>query len=267
MNKCMLFFDIDGTILLEDGSRSIPESTKEAIAKARAAGHMTFINTGRVYLNVESMIRDLGFDGFVCGCGTNIYYQGEELFHHTLPKKQCREIAEVVRRCQMSALYEAADLNSYDSSAQLNDEMQELIEYFSKNGRPMCRVEDPEFHFDKFTAWYPLSQDIREFKEYIRDTFDFIDRGHKDSYGMCEIVPKGLSKGSGIAFLREYFHGDLEDCYAFGDSTNDLPMLEYVTHSVAMGGSCQQVKEAVEYVTDDIEQDGLAKAMAHYHLI
>ena len=267
MERCILFFDIDGTILTEDGSRTIPDSTRTAIAKARANGHLTFVNTGRVYLNIEPMIQQLGFDGYVCGCGTNIYYQGKELFRHRLPLEICQEVVHVTRACHIAALYEAADLNAVDYSIPANKKLEELISYFSQNGRRIVDVTDKDFYFDKFTGWFPLKQDITPFRSYIEGTFDYIDRGTEDDYGMCEIVPKGYSKGTGIQFLLDYFGIPYENSYAFGDSTNDLPMLTYAAHSVAMGGSAEAVQNAVEFVTKTIYDDGLAYAMEHYGLI
>ena len=65
--KKIAFFDIDGTLTSEiDGS--IPESAVYAIRAARANGNLMFINTGRCFQNVEQRFRDVGFDGFVCGC-------------------------------------------------------------------------------------------------------------------------------------------------------------------------------------------------------
>ena len=65
--------------LLTDGS--IPESAVYAIRAARANGNLMFINTGRCFQNVEQRFRDVGFDGFVCGCGTDIYCDGAEILH------------------------------------------------------------------------------------------------------------------------------------------------------------------------------------------
>ena len=76
MNKTrkILFFDIDGTLITDDGKRYFPDSAKEAIQKARENGHLALINTGRVFCNVTEEIRSAGFDGFVCGCGTHLFY-------------------------------------------------------------------------------------------------------------------------------------------------------------------------------------------------
>ncbi len=82
-----------------------------------------------------------------------------------------------------------------------------------------------------------------------------------------EIVPKGFSKASGIEFLINELNIPFENTYAIGDSTNDLPMLKYVKNSIAMGNSNPLLFDLVSYVTTDIEEDGIYKALKHYSLI
>ena len=85
MEKSVLFFDIDGTILSEI-TREIPEDAARALKAAQAAGHLLFINTGRTVCSVPAEIRRLKFDGYLCGCGTYLLY-GEEAYL----KKQYKE--------------------------------------------------------------------------------------------------------------------------------------------------------------------------------
>ena len=82
-----------------------------------------------------------------------------------------------------------------------------------------------------------------------------------------ECVPKGTSKATGIAWLCKYLGVPREETYAIGDSVNDLDMLAYVGHGIAMGNATQPPKEAAEFVTTDIHEDGIRNAMLHYHLI
>ena len=58
-----------------------------------------------------------------------------------------------------------------------------------------------------------------------------------------------------------------EQTYAIGDSTNDLPMFRLAAHTVCMGGGTEEVKQAVEYVTAPVLEDGIQKALQHYGLI
>ncbi len=53
----------------------------------------------------------------------------------------------------------------------------------------------------------------------------------------------------------------------FGDSSNDLAMFEFADHAVAMGYHDPVLDPHAEYVTAEVEQDGIARALEHYGLI
>lgn len=83
MNKAALFFDVDGT-LIDEQTKIVPESTLRALKQARENGHLVFINTGRTSCNTLDSMKHIPVDGYVCGCGTEIIYQGNVLMHSTL---------------------------------------------------------------------------------------------------------------------------------------------------------------------------------------
>lgn len=262
--RCMLFFDIDGTLITEDGTMTFPDSAKQAIRKARENGHLVYINTGRVRINVDDFIEEVGFDGFVCGCGTYIESEGAVLLHHETPQNRCVEIAKKCRECKLFAVFEHADKNGYDQAA-LGDINLHVLEYFKSMGRKMVPdIEDPEFSFDKFAAWYDKeSAKLEEFKQFVSEDFTCITREGT----FIEVVPKGFSKATGIRFLMERYGIPLADVYAFGDSNNDLDMLRYVEHSIAMGVCSDEVAKVASYRTDTVMQDGIYNAMKHFELI
>ena len=65
MEKSVLFFDIDGTILSEI-TRTVPDSAVSAIREAQKNGHILFINTGRTISSIPSEVSRIGFDGYLC---------------------------------------------------------------------------------------------------------------------------------------------------------------------------------------------------------
>ena len=75
-----------------------------------------------------------------------------------------------------------------------------------------------------------------------------------------EITSIGISKAVGLRHAAEYFHVPMSDTIAFGDSANDIEMLEAAEISVAMGNGAPSAKEAADLVTDDIDEDGIANA-------
>jgi hypothetical protein len=259
----ILFFDIDGTLITDDGKRILPEDTKEALRLARQNGHLLFINSGRVKCNIEDFILECGFDGLVCGCGTYISYGDQVLLHNHLDNAFCREVAERCRQYRFSAIFEHTDHTGYDVDLGMQGR-NEILDYFKGMGRKLISdVESPEFVFDKFAAWYDEQSDVDGFQRYISPYFDYIDRGNQ----FCEIVPKGFSKASGIQFLLDYFRIPLHNAYVFGDSNNDIQMMQYVEHSIGMGQSSQAVKEIASYITDDVMEGGIYNAMKHFNLI
>ena len=97
--KKIAFFDIDGTLTSEiDGS--LPKSAINAIRHARTFGHLMFINTGRCFQNVEPRFRRIGFDGYVCGCGTNIFCSGTEALHVAQTHSITMQLLEAARKTQ-----------------------------------------------------------------------------------------------------------------------------------------------------------------------
>ncbi|MBE5944126.1 MAG: HAD family phosphatase [Lachnospiraceae bacterium] len=260
----LLFFDIDGTLITDDGTRTFPESAKEAIRLARKNGHKTFINTGRVMVNVEDFIREPGFDGYVCGCGTHIQVNGEDIFHHTLSWERCNEIAHKCRDMGMMAIFEYISHTGYDQTIQ-GTAHREILDYFIAMKRKLVRdIDGEDFVFDKFTAWYEEDNPyVEEFKEYLKDEFLVIQR----EGNFIEVVPKGFSKATGIEYLAKYYDVSLDNIFVFGDSNNDLEMLQYVPNSIAMGKCTKEVADISSYRTDTVENHGIYKAMKHFGVI
>jgi hypothetical protein len=84
---------------------------------------------------------------------------------------------------------------------------------------------------------------------------------------VAEIGLKGYSKATGIQKVCEILNIPLENTYAFGDSANDLEMLSFVAHGIAMGNGTPEAKERAEYVTAHLKEDGIQKGLKHYGLI
>lgn len=262
--SALLFFDIDGTLITLDDRHAMPESTKEALYRAKEKGHKIFINTGRVKTAIDRHLLDFGFDGLICGCGTYIEYNGEPVFHHTLEKEQCVSYAELLHEYKYQTVFEGKDRLFIEGEHGPGSFMEYIYEYFSKNcDYPIEKAGHPEFIFDKFTtAQLPESNNMAFEKTFSKD-FNLIPH-----FGnVYEAVPRGFSKATGIQFLTDYLGIPDTDCYAFGDSINDMEMLKYVPHSIGMGNAVKEVFNVVEYRTTDIEQDGIRDALIHYGLV
>ena len=82
-----------------------------------------------------------------------------------------------------------------------------------------------------------------------------------------DVFSKNCSKSVGIEKVLEYYGIAREDTMAFGDGMNDKEMLELVKIGVAMGNAKDEIKSIADYVTDDVNHDGIIKALEHFGLI
>ena len=269
MNRKLLFFDIDGTLLAGGLPGYIPKSAMKGLAQAQKNGHYLFINSGRTHFFIPQQIKDFPFDGYVCGCGTEIILHGETLYHHTLPDDVRFGLRDIFARTGVQGVCEGRDFCYFDDECKPFPPLVGLREIYSQSGCPssLHNFKDPDMAFDKFIIFYDEHSDIALFKELTGPHFAFIEREQTGEYHFAELVPHGCSKASGIDFLVEHLGLSLDDCYVFGDSTNDLSMLTHVKISIAMGNSFPEVLGKTSYVTTPVDRDGIYVALKHFHLI
>lgn len=269
MSRKIAFFDIDGTLTSEI-DESVPPSTKSAIRKARDNGHIMFINTGRCMQNVEKRFLEIGFDGVVSGCGTNIYcveneiYQ--ELFHVSQTHAVTSEILAHSRNFALDLLFESKYFVCFDTKTPLLTEggIQLYNTFLSKQYDMSQNPEDDNFTCDKFVVWFTNMEDIPAFRQVSDKYFNCIDRGGN----FREFVPKFYSKATGIRYVLDHYHIAHENSYSFGDSNNDLPMLNYTQYSIAMGNSIpRSLFSQVSYVSAKSSENGIWQALEYYGFI
>lgn len=264
MKPKLLLFDIDGTLLTED-TLTIPESTKRALKAAQENGHITFINTGRPFASVDKFIKELNFDGYICGCGTFIIHNDEVLLYNKLDSEICKDIVKKLREYKIDAVLEGHTELYYDTDENINSkQVKEYKKLQTKTNVYKGKTFDDEnIQFDKLTIFGDENSDFDSFRKDFEDIFDFIHRGDY----FYELVPLTFSKASGIKFLEDKLNISHEDTYAFGDSSNDLSMLEYAANSIAMGSGNKDLFDKVSFVTKGINEDGIEYALKHYNII
>lgn len=258
-----VFFDIDGT--LWDENMVVPESTKVAIKKLQEKGHKAFVCTGRSMGNVnDPQFDEIGFDGFIAACGNHVEMDGKILYERNMSYEDVKAVYDVSRQYHLPIIYEGQKYQWMDREGFEGDN---YIAYIVENLKDVARYLDEcdlqEVHANKFSALVNAKSDYPAVEAALSDRFDFMDHGD----GIIEAVPKGTSKATGIAWLCEHLQIAKEDTYALGDSINDLEMLVFVGHSIAMGNGSQVAKDAAEYVTCHIHEDGVFHALKHYNVI
>ena len=262
----LIFYDIDGT-LIDQRTHRIPASALEAMTRAHDHGCLNIINSGRTYCNLDSRLEGVPIDGWVLGCGTRVMLNGKTLLLFQWSPEESREIRSKVLSLGLQVVYEGDEALWMEERDPEETPMIAHMREFAVDlgiGR-IIQANRPDFSFTKIFTFDPEGNRVRALLDLLAGRFEAIER--KDTGSGWEIVPAGYSKGTGIDVIRKELSVPLQNCYVIGDSRNDLSMLTHVPNSIAMGNSDAEVKEVCSYVTSAVDEDGIARALHHFHLM
>ncbi|MDT5258057.1 MAG: hypothetical protein QOD10_3137, partial [Mycobacterium sp.] len=92
------------------------------------------------------------------------------------------------------------------------------------------------------------------------------DITYSTNNGLVEIVPLGISKASGVQEIAGPLGITSDEVVAFGDMPNDIPMLLWAGHGVAMGNAHPDVLSAADEVTAPNSDDGVGRVLERWWL-
>lgn len=273
-NAAVVFFDVDGTLVwdrsVDDPENSIVDlvptpAVYDAFERLRDRGHKAFICTGRTLDSIGKPLLSLKSAGIISGAGACVSIDGEILAEQSIPVELLEETVRYLVALRVEVVFEGAR-----ESVAL---MRPGAVYRAIPGVPTVhdleglRRVAPAMDFEKFAFFADAIPVLKRDADFFLTRYDLCDLG----IGLGEMSLAGVNKGSGVQRALEVL-GQAPDggswrTYAFGDSENDLPMLRAVDVPVAMGNALPQVKAMATYVTDRVEQDGVATGLAHFGLI
>lgn len=249
------FFDIDGT-LVSFRTHVVPESAVRALEAMRERGVRLFIATGRSGVNIPRAVLDLKdrapFDAFVTFNGQYCYDS------EGTPYRDCPIDERDAHR-----LVEMAQDGSFDLYVMHRDDA-----FVSRRSERVLEVERrTDNHFAEGPLERALDEPVYQFCVYVDPGEEGVFMDHCEHVEhtrwcelFCDVIPAGGGKPAGIAATLERFGLTPEECVAFGDGGNDVPMFGCVGTSVAMGNAGDDVKAAASMVAPDVDEDGLLVA-------
>jgi len=247
--QLVIFLDIDGTILSRNG---IPPANIEAIRRVREMGHLVFINTGRSYACIPwAAFESMEFDGVVSGIGSDVRYHDEVLNDVCLSKDQIRRVCDHYLATDKICVLEGQkrlyyiNLKNHEDKIHIksSDEIDKLY--------PDCKIS-------KVTVLGSVSESDAEM---LKDDFFYISHERYYEFGL-----KGCSKSVGMKIVLDRLGIPRENCIAIGDSDNDVDMLSFAGISIAMGNAPDSIKQICDYVTDNVDNAGVAAALERFVL-
>ena len=245
-------FDIDGT-LIDRNEGFIRPSVIEVFKKLKKSGIKVVIATGRTYFIIQNEIFErLDFDYVISGNGTKITDSNNNVLYG-------EKIDPTILKDLIADLYKNGDKMSIEFSQGLLN-----INGFEKLNS-LGNVGDIDVDVDfAYTGMgsFPSGKVDWYIKKY--PNLDFISAGITNNY---DAVPKGVNKRKALGLICKKLNISQEEIVAVGDGINDIDMLNYAGLSIAMGNSCDELKEISDYITDDVTEDGIRNAFIKLKII
>lgn len=83
-------------------------------------------------------------------------------------------------------------------------------------------------------------------------------------YGAIDILQDGMHKAWGLQQLMAKWQIQSSEIMAFGDSENDLEMLELAGYSFAMENGEEKVKRMAKYIAPSNDEAGVLQVLEQY---
>ena len=252
-----IFFDIDGT-LVSFKNHQISQSTFDALYKLKEKGIKLFIATGRGKDGLD-VLNDFPFDGYITLNGQYCYTNDQIIYSNTIKKEDLQALLDYLEDHQVPCGFTEENTKYFN----YRDKRVDAIHAITHNDDHPAG--DCSHVIDKSIYQIMCFVDEKEEKEILSHMPHCISARWHPTF--CDISPIGGTKQLGIDQFLEYYGLDLKDTMAFGDGGNDKQMLQHVSLAKAMGNAGDELKSIADFVTKDVDDDGVAYALKHYGLI
>ena len=279
MGKKLIFLDIDGTLTVP-GTNEPPQSALDAIKAAQKKGNLVFLCSGRNPGMLEPLLK-YGFDGVIACAGGYITVGDELIYDMPMPLEDSRLAVEKLHEKGVFCTVESRDGawgdenigafldNAVGEDQKGNSEIERWRKALagSLHIRPMSEYDGTPVYKVVIMCLHP--EQLEPAREVLEDKYNFCMQEIKDPYHRClngELINRKYDKGRAILRICEHLGVPVEDTIGFGDSMNDLEMIQTVGTSVCMDNGSDALKAISDIVCPSVEEDGMAKAFAQLGL-
>ncbi|WP_125981484.1 Cof-type HAD-IIB family hydrolase [Loigolactobacillus iwatensis] len=254
--RALVFFDLDATLM--NAQSRIDLDVQVAVRSLRAQNVLPIISTGRSPSEVLNIFLQTGINSFVSLNGAYVVYNGQPIYQGNIDQTLVGKITTIAEEHGDAVAY--YNDKGYRVS-RMTDTVKKQYQYVNA---PEPEV-DPNFY--KSNPVYMLLIITKDNdKRYIYPYGEQLTFYRNSPYSMDTIL-KGESKQFGINTLIKKMGLEDVPTYAFGDGTNDIPMLNTVDHPIAMGNGITAVKDRAEYITAKNTEGGIIQGLRHFNLL
>ena len=258
--RTVVFSDIDGTLL--DSHHRITPDTERAIRKVEASGVPFVIVTARGITGTYPLLDEYGIEcPVVTYSGGVILDEGRNVIHHHgLTRAQAQEVVDFVEAEGLDMTWSAYSFEDWvapDTSDERLREEERVVMARAREGT-IASIERDEVQ-KVLCLCNPVHTD--EIERRLRERFPQHSIA-KSSDVLIEVMKAGSTKAEAVRTLCGIWGVSPADAIAFGDSYNDVPMLEAVGRGYLMANAPADLLERIPLHAPDSDHDGIARVLS-----
>ncbi len=257
MNVKAVILDVDST-LTAGINKPVVESAIEACRLLKEKGIKVIIASGRPHYGIPSIENKI-FPDYYIACNGHIFADENlnVLEAKYLEKNLFERINEFCLKHNIGIFWKFVDGCYVYVYTKMMDQILHALTINPTSKHPNKEA------LPVAGALIGTKEEMYMVKKEFELEMDVIDGG----YILFDLDQKGISKKTGMETLEKVTGIKAKECVAFGDSDNDLKMIEYAGLGIAMGNGYDSVKAVADYVTDTAENDGIMKALRKFNIL
>lgn len=275
----IIYVDIDGT--LRDEQKGIPDSAIWALGKCREQGIQIAICTGRNPASIQDDVLALQPDGIISGGGCYILYHGERIYTRYFPYGTVRKILSAAAKWRLALAVETEHkiYMDRDASEFYKNDFRNKLAGSSEGARKALLLQNKIGYEDNFSQLgnstakahkiCALGKEtaIRSVRGFLGEGAEIVQCREWNGRWYLELLPRGCSKGSAVKLLNWKLGIPKAQAMCFGDSENDIGMMEETGIAVLVGTGHPAVRKHASSVCEPVREDGICKELLRRKLI
>ena len=257
--KTIVFSDVDGTLL--NSKHGLTPKTREAIMCLQRKGIPFVIMTARGITGTYPMLEQNELTCFVVTYSGGVILDPARriIHHHGFSKAQAEEVVSFMMERSFDAAWCAYSFEDWVVADKTDPRVQNEERIVMAEAREGTIASLSRDEVQKLLLICNPAQTV-QIEHELRERFGHLSIARSSDI-LIEVMPANTSKAHAVKLLCEMLQIDSRNAIAFGDSYNDMPMLEAVGEGYLMANAPQELLEKFDRHTLDNDHDGIYEAL------
>lgn len=252
--------DMDLTLLADD--KSMPAGVDERIDALTKNGVLFCAASGRPALALRESFPAHHQDmALVADNGASVYLRDELVYRDLIDRDLYHEVLALATATEGSVPV----LCAFDDAYVLERDRchEDVVSIYYRSITYVESFEELDVDSNKISIYFPGWDSKQKNDEVYSPAF--ASRLYLTCAGneWLDFMNIGVDKGSGIRHLAQHLGIDLSDIAAFGDTYNDIPMLDIVGHSYVMANAAEHMHDHGKFLAPSNNEAGVLTVIDH----